>query len=191
VNWPLLTGIAAALCTTLAFVPQLFKIEKQRSTELSSAMLFIYLGGQVLWLSYGVMLRSIPLIAANATSTVLVYAVSARKAAAARRLARRPGRLRIAIDLGGTVADAPGCVDAIRALASQHDVSIANADADASRAIEADYLVDDRPRQLERFTGHRLLFSAPHNAGDTRYIRIDSWTGVREFFARLGHSSPS
>jgi len=106
VDWPMAIGIAAALCTTLAFVPQLFNIEKRRNTELSPAMLVIYLAGQVLWLTYGVMLRSLPLILANATSTVLVYAVAARRAAAARTGGHARRRLRIAIDMDEVMADA-------------------------------------------------------------------------------------
>jgi 5'(3')-deoxyribonucleotidase/uncharacterized protein with PQ loop repeat len=272
VNWPLVTGIAAALCTTLAFVPQLFKIEKQHSTELSSAMLFIYLAGQVLWLSYGLMLRSIPLILANATSTALIYAVSARKAAAARRMAGSGRRLRIAVDMDEVMADAlkehirrynasfgaqvaradlhgrhlsewippdhrdtleamldssffaeldvlDDCVDVMRELTARHDVYIVTAAMDVPSSfdakfrwlerhftfipssnivfcgdkgiIDADYLIDDRPRHFERFKGRPLLFSAPHNAGETRYPRVDSWKDIRKFFARVPDSSPS
>jgi 5'(3')-deoxyribonucleotidase/uncharacterized protein with PQ loop repeat len=266
VNWPLMTGLAAALCTTVAFVPQLFKIEKQRSTELSSAMLLIYLAGQVLWFSYGVMLRSVPLVAANATSTILVYAVSARKAAAARRPARATGRLRIAIDMDEVMADAltehirryntafgaavapadlrgrhlsqlippaqrdaleamldasffadlavlPDCVDVIRELASHHDIYIVTAAMDVPSSfdakfrwlrrhfpfvppanivfcgdktiVDADYLIDDRPRHFARFKGRCILFAAPHNTAETRYPRVDSWKDVRSFFAGI------
>ena len=51
--------------------------------------------------------------------------------------------------------------------------------------IDADYLIDDRPRHFRRFRGSPLLFSAPHNANETRYPRVNSWREVREFFARL------
>jgi hypothetical protein len=51
--------------------------------------------------------------------------------------------------------------------------------------IDADYLIDDRARHFERFKGHPLLFSAPHNAAESRYPRVDSWKDVREVFARL------
>ena len=52
--------------------------------------------------------------------------------------------------------------------------------------VDADYLIDDRPRHFARFKGQALLFSAPHNAGETRYPRVASWKEVREHFARLG-----
>ena len=51
--------------------------------------------------------------------------------------------------------------------------------------VDADYLIDDRPRHFAKFRGQALLFSAPHNAGETRYTRVASWREVREHFARL------
>jgi uncharacterized protein with PQ loop repeat len=37
IDWPTATGIAAAACTTLAFLPQLFKIKKEGSSGRSAA----------------------------------------------------------------------------------------------------------------------------------------------------------
>ena len=37
-DWPLFIGFAAALLTTLAFLPQLVKIKRAGSAELSSTM---------------------------------------------------------------------------------------------------------------------------------------------------------
>jgi 5'(3')-deoxyribonucleotidase len=51
--------------------------------------------------------------------------------------------------------------------------------------VDADYLIDDRPRHFAKFRGQGLLFSAPHNAGETRYTRVGSWKEVRAHFARL------
>ena len=51
--------------------------------------------------------------------------------------------------------------------------------------VDADYLIDDRARHFARFKGSPLLFSAPHNARDTRYPRVSSWAEVRDYFARL------
>jgi MtN3 and saliva related transmembrane protein len=90
VSWPTLVGIVAALCTTLAFLPQLFKIRHGKS-ELSSTMLGMYLGGLGLWLVYGVAIGAAPVIAANVASIAIVSAVTVRKAAG--RRAR--GRLRL------------------------------------------------------------------------------------------------
>lgn len=98
-----LIGIAGALATTLAFIPQLFSAGR-RSTELSPWMLVIYIAGQALWLTHGLMIGSMPLIAANAVSLVLVSAVAIRRHTAAR--GGRPRRLRIAIDMDEVMADA-------------------------------------------------------------------------------------
>jgi 5'(3')-deoxyribonucleotidase len=49
--------------------------------------------------------------------------------------------------------------------------------------VDADYLIDDRPRHFPRFAGQPVLFSAPHNAGETRYPRVGSWAEVRAYFA--------
>jgi 5'(3')-deoxyribonucleotidase/uncharacterized protein with PQ loop repeat len=51
--------------------------------------------------------------------------------------------------------------------------------------VDADYLIDDRARHFARFKGKPLLFSAPHNAAETRYPRVSSWAEVRDHFAGL------
>jgi 5'-nucleotidase len=47
----------------------------------------------------------------------------------------------------------------------------------------ADYLIDDLPRNLERFQGKGLLFSAPHNIVATGFTRVNNWQEVAEYFA--------
>jgi MtN3 and saliva related transmembrane protein len=52
-------GYAAAACTTLAFVPQVLKILRERSTDdISAGMYTVYIVGVALWLAYGVLTRS-------------------------------------------------------------------------------------------------------------------------------------
>lgn len=259
-----IVGIAAALATTLAFVPQLLSIRGHGTTELSPWMLALYLAGQALWLTHGLLIGSLPLIAANAVSFVLVAAVAIRREVAIRGGRRR--RLRIAIDMDEVMADAldellrrynsafggrvtaadlhgwhleewvpaaqreaveamydasffadlpvmPECAEVVRDLAERHDVIVVTAAMDVPCSfdakfqwlqrhfpfipathivfcgdkgiVEADYLIDDRPRHFARFKGAPLLFSAPHNAGETRYPRVRSWREVRDYFARL------
>jgi len=48
--------------------------------------------------------------------------------------------------------------------------------------IDADYLIDDRSRHFARFKGEGLLFSAPHNTGESRYRRVTSWQDIRAMF---------
>jgi Uncharacterized protein conserved in bacteria len=263
-TWSAIIGTVAALCTTLAFVPQLLKVKRQGGADLSWSMLSIYLVGQFLWLGYGLVNDAGAVIAANLASIVLVSAIVVMKVSTDRRPAGR--RLRIAIDMDEVMADSlaehvrrynaafgaqlaigdlrgrslerhvppahreaaeamldasffrdlavlPDCQDVIRDLASRHEVFIATAAMDVpvsfdakyqwlrehfplippshfvfcgdKTVIDADYLIDDRPRHFARFKGRPLLFSAPHNSDETRYPRVASWAEIRELFAKL------
>ena len=51
--------------------------------------------------------------------------------------------------------------------------------------LRADYLIDDLPRNLQRFVGQGLLYTAPHNLTATGYTRVNSWQEVADFFARV------
>lgn len=67
-----LIGLAAAFCTTIAFLPQVIKTWRTRSTkDISLAMFLVFTTGIFLWLVYGVVLRDVPLIAANGITFVL------------------------------------------------------------------------------------------------------------------------
>ena len=48
--------------------------------------------------------------------------------------------------------------------------------------LRADYLVDDQPRNLERFEGQGLLYSAPHNLAVKGFVRVENWREVAEYF---------
>ena len=59
-------GFAAAFCTTVAFVPQLVRVIKLRSArEISLGTFLLFSFGVLLWLLYGIWLRSAPVIASN------------------------------------------------------------------------------------------------------------------------------
>jgi 5'(3')-deoxyribonucleotidase len=49
----------------------------------------------------------------------------------------------------------------------------------------ADYLIDDLPRNLQRFQGTGLLFTAPHNLTASEYVRVNDWNEVAEYFASV------
>jgi len=51
--------------------------------------------------------------------------------------------------------------------------------------LRADYLIDDLPRNLQRFEGQGLLYSAPHNLTATGFVRVDNWEQVAEYFANI------
>jgi MtN3 and saliva related transmembrane protein len=65
-------GLAAAFCTTVAFVPQVVKTWTTRSTgDISLSMFLVLVIGIVLWLTYGTLLGDVPLIVANAITLIL------------------------------------------------------------------------------------------------------------------------
>jgi 5'-nucleotidase len=49
----------------------------------------------------------------------------------------------------------------------------------------ADYLIDDLPRNLDRFQGTGLLYSAPHNLTASAYVRVNTWQEVGDYFAAV------
>jgi len=48
--------------------------------------------------------------------------------------------------------------------------------------IRADYLIDDNPRQLHRFSGEGILYSAHHNVNVTGFRRVNNWLDVEKMF---------
>ncbi|HTT99816.1 MAG TPA: SemiSWEET transporter [Rhizomicrobium sp.] len=64
-----LVGMIAGVLTTVAFVPQVLRTWRTRSTaDISLVMFLVYVMGIVLWLIYGLMLKDIPLITSNAVT---------------------------------------------------------------------------------------------------------------------------
>ena len=51
--------------------------------------------------------------------------------------------------------------------------------------LRADYLIDDLPRNLERFEGKGLLYTAPHNLTATGFVRVNNWREVAEYFEEV------
>src|SRR5215472_13551956 len=51
--------------------------------------------------------------------------------------------------------------------------------------LRADYLIDDLPRNLERFEGDGLLYTAPHNLAETGFTRVNNWQEVAAYFAEV------
>jgi MtN3 and saliva related transmembrane protein len=90
-----LLGALAGSLTTAAFVPQVVKTWKSRSAgDISLGMLLTFCSGVFLWLLYGLLLGSWPLIAANGVtlslaSVLLVLTLRYRRSA--RRRQADPG----------------------------------------------------------------------------------------------------
>jgi MtN3 and saliva related transmembrane protein len=65
-------GYIAAVMTTAAFVPQVLKAWRTRSTEsISLATFIIFTIGVFLWLVYGFSVKSSPMIVANSITLAL------------------------------------------------------------------------------------------------------------------------
>jgi len=65
-------GFLAAILTTIAFMPQAIKIYKTNSVkDISLTMWFIFSVGVFLWLIYGILIMSLPVILANIVTLVL------------------------------------------------------------------------------------------------------------------------
>jgi MtN3 and saliva related transmembrane protein len=69
----IIVGYIAGALTTLSFIPQVIKAWKMRETrDLSLAMLVLFALGVLLWTLYGLSLNSLPIIAANMVTFVLI-----------------------------------------------------------------------------------------------------------------------
>jgi MtN3 and saliva related transmembrane protein len=67
-----LVGGAAGLLTTASFLPQVVKTWRSRSAnDISLGMFLLFSLGVSLWLAYGVMLHSGPIIASNLVTLIL------------------------------------------------------------------------------------------------------------------------
>jgi MtN3 and saliva related transmembrane protein len=69
-------GFVAALCTTVAFVPQLIRVLKLRSArDISLGTFLLFSIGVFLWLLYGIYIGSKPVIASNAATLGLSLSI--------------------------------------------------------------------------------------------------------------------
>lgn len=73
-------GLLAGLLTTTAFIPQVWKIYRTKSgNDISARMISLFSVGLVLWLIYGILLRSLPLIISNVFTLALTLTIIALK----------------------------------------------------------------------------------------------------------------
>ncbi|MBV9555643.1 MAG: SemiSWEET transporter [Pseudolabrys sp.] len=81
-NWTLIdiTGVAGAALTTLCWLPQAFKILRDKDTRaLSLGTNLAFTLGVALWLIYGIAIGDVPLIASNGVTLVLMLPIVAMK----------------------------------------------------------------------------------------------------------------
>ena len=78
-------GFLAALLTTVAFLPQLYKTWQTKSADdVSLIMLILFITGLVCWIIYGLKINSIPILVANIITftfnfLILVLKISYKK----------------------------------------------------------------------------------------------------------------
>jgi MtN3 and saliva related transmembrane protein len=78
-------GLAGALLTTVAFLPQVVRTWRHGGDGLSYIMLALFLAGTALWLLYGVALGSLPIILANGVTALQALMMLALKLRGVRR----------------------------------------------------------------------------------------------------------
>jgi 5'-nucleotidase len=109
-----------------------------------------------------------------------------------------------------TIPVMPGSADVVKALTGRYDVFITTAAMDVpcsfaakfdwlqryfpfiptsnivfcgdKSIVLADYLIDDNLRQLSKFRGEGIIYTAPHNVNEKRYRRVNDWEDVRAMF---------
>ena len=71
-----LLGIIAGALTTAAFLPQVIKTWKSKSAkDLSLGMFLMFVLGVILWLIYGILIDSLPVMLANGATLLLSSAL--------------------------------------------------------------------------------------------------------------------
>ncbi len=67
-------GLIAATCTTAAFVPQVYRAWKSKSTkDISLLMYLVFVSGTILWFFYGLHHESLAIILANGITSLLAF----------------------------------------------------------------------------------------------------------------------
>ena len=71
-----LIGLLAAILTTTAFIPQVYKVIKTKSVEgLSLTTYLIFTSGVLFWLIYGLLKSSISMIIGNGITFFLAFSI--------------------------------------------------------------------------------------------------------------------
>ena len=75
-NYIDLFGFSAALLTTIAFLPQLFKTWQTKSADdVSLIMLILFITGLIFWIIYGLKIHSIPILVANIITFIFNFSI--------------------------------------------------------------------------------------------------------------------
>ena len=75
-NYVDIVGYLAALLTTIAFLPQLYKTWQTKSAEdVSFIMLILFITGLICWIIYGLTIHSIPILVANVVTFIFNFSI--------------------------------------------------------------------------------------------------------------------
>ena len=75
-NYVDLFGFLAALLTTIAFLPQVYKTWGIKSADdVSLTMLILFITGLICWIIYGLNIGSIPIVLANVITFILNFSI--------------------------------------------------------------------------------------------------------------------
>lgn len=73
VDW---IGSFAGFCTTVSFIPQVYRVWKTRSVQdISLSMYLIFFTGVFFWIIYGIFKDAYPLIVCNLITLIFVFLV--------------------------------------------------------------------------------------------------------------------
>jgi len=76
ISWVSLIGSVAGICTTCAFLPQVIRTWRTRSTDdISLGMFSLTVFGLLLWLVYGLAIDDWPLIGTDTVSLILATTI--------------------------------------------------------------------------------------------------------------------
>ena len=71
-----IVGLSAAFLTTSAFIPQVYKIYKEKNADgISLTMYIILFTGVILWFIYGILIGSLSIIIANGLTALLQLSI--------------------------------------------------------------------------------------------------------------------
>ena len=75
-NYIDLFGFTAALLTTIAFLPQLYKTwQTKKAEDVSFVMLILFITGLICWIIYGLKINSIPILTANIITFIFNFSI--------------------------------------------------------------------------------------------------------------------
>lgn len=71
-----MSGLVAAFCTTISFLPQALQIIRTKDTSsISAAMYSLFTFGTLMWLLFGIYSKNVPVMLANGVTLILASVI--------------------------------------------------------------------------------------------------------------------